>query len=275
MSKDRQDDVMPLTNEQEKAECPKTSACEKVLRVAELRELIALAVIDTSSTAAEVSTDLLNLRLSQKAWNTIIKESPSIKRETFAIPLQQRRLPATTSGDRETQWRELVPLADLYDWNAPRYIQASDLDFNPILSNLTLRFKTNVATPTATQVNDTVKVKLGNDAWAQSFYVSYLNQESEPCVDGGVEVDLWKGFGKSTCDQFICQPPVSRMRITFFSDTETFIWGVRKAGGEIVVESGVQMWHVLATLLDALAVDGGKEIHDLYGEAADLVTERV
>ncbi|KAK8202312.1 hypothetical protein IWZ01DRAFT_516305 [Phyllosticta capitalensis] len=203
------------------------------------------------------------------------RKTPSIKRETFAIPLQQRRLPATTSGDRETQWRELVPLADLYDWNAPRYIQASDLDFNPILSNLTLRFKTNVATPTATQVNDTVKVKLGNDAWAQSFYVSYLNQESEPCVDGGVEVDLWKGFGKSTCDQFICQPPVSRMRITFFSDTETFIWGVRKAGGEIVVESGVQVWHVLATLLDALAVDGGKEIHDLYGEAADLVTERV
>ena len=51
--------------------------------------------------------------------------------------------------------------------------------------------------------------------------------------------------------------------------------GRRSGGGEIVVESGVQVWHMLATLLDALAVDGGKEIHDLYGEAADLVTERV
>lgn len=31
---------------------------------------------------------------------------------------------------------------------------------------------------------------------------------------------------------------------------------------------------MLATLLDALVVDGGKEIHDLYGEAADLVTDK-
>ncbi|KAK8224465.1 hypothetical protein HDK77DRAFT_504299 [Phyllosticta capitalensis] len=245
-----------------------TSAVARAFSIAELRDLIAVALARGADSPPKAMKDLRSLRLVSRDWADTVAESPTVQRLSFNKPIPEsrvRRLAEPENAARDGQSPDdLLQVCSVY--SERRLISTSEVTFNPVVRHLLLRFRAQLGSKPRGM--DTVKVKLGQGKGSKSFWMAYSNRRFDPHLDPDddwtVEVDLWKKFGREVCSQYICQPPVRRIQVHHASETDTFSYGYRRRAATLVCEEGVQVRHVLAKLLAFLNEGGDRELDELY-----------
>lgn len=240
-----------------------TSAVARAFSIAELRDLVAVALARGADSPPKAMKDLRSLRLVSRDWADTVAESPTVQRLSFNKPIPESRVrrlakPENAALDGQSP-DDLLQVCSVY--SERRLISTSEVTFNPVVRHLLLRFRAQLGSKPRGM--DTVKVKFGQGKGSKSFWMAYSNRRSDPHLDPDddwtVEVDLWKKFGREVCGQYICQPPVSRIQVRYDSETAAFKHGCERATTNIVCPEGVLVWHVLAKLLGFLNEGGDRE----------------
>ncbi|KAK8159105.1 hypothetical protein BKA80DRAFT_344801 [Phyllosticta citrichinensis] len=252
----------------------KHEAQDHALGLCEIQKVIAVHVARDSSPVTR-DANIMNLRLVSKLWeNAITVESPEVKQSLFRFPIPTTGLPVYPRPESL-----IVPLpkgnlllSDHYRTNAGLHlaIKAVDVQFNTVCKHILFRFRAQLpgAYP---RVHDMVKVKLGDKKPFTSFWFWITNQSArhdlyDPenrTAEVNVKTNLRSKFGRTICDQYISQPPVREIKVTFLSESplfEGYRWVVK-----VSEPTGVRVWHVLQALLDGLVPEGtAGELRDLY-----------
>ncbi|KAK7531950.1 uncharacterized protein J3D65DRAFT_670596 [Phyllosticta citribraziliensis] len=241
---------------------------------------IATQLVQVSDSPATRLRDLNNLRLASTLWNQAITGELSEARQLlFQHPISTTGLPVyprPESAEIPLPRGNLL-LAENYRTNAglDLAINAWDVKYNPIFKHIIFRFRTQRPGPYP-HINDTVNIRLGRGRASPSVWMVVTNQPAIPNIDESdhwhVEVNIRNAspgkFGRAICDQFITQPPVQSLRITFRAETpifEGYVWC------PVVTEpTGVRVWHVLQAFLDALVLEDNTntELSDLYARSS-------
>ncbi|KAK7558842.1 hypothetical protein JOL62DRAFT_631750 [Phyllosticta paracitricarpa] len=268
------------TGKKGETEAAKFKVCCSALQLCEIRNLIATSLAKVTSSPATLVPDINNLRLASKTWNnTIIQECPEVKQLLFQLPKSTVGLPffVWPESPHMPMSRGNLLLAERYRTSDGQYlaIHSRAVDFNTVFKHILFRFQSQVpgANP---RVNDTVNIKLGHARGANSYWMTLSNQRAFPHIipriidsdESKVEINVRNShnskFGRAICDQFVTQPPVYSIRVTFRAETH-MLNGKKRRILEVIEPTGVRVWHVLQALLDILVPDGSAtDLSDLY-----------